>query len=175
MATKNITKQKVTVSIVLALVVGLLAGAWIGYYQGTGEYPSFAQTKIASVLPPEVNTTEQTFANISNFIQNDILTNTRVYGNGSNCVDFALEVAREAHWEGLGAEIVGISFESGEIEHAVILFYTKDQGYQFYDPVTERIVDLKIGKMYGGRRISQLSLLKLNWIPLDEAYKEVGK
>jgi len=175
MAVKNLKEStKRGITILIALIIGAVGGTWIGWYQATGEYPLYAQKQMQFILPPDSNTAEQTFEDVSAFIQEDI-TDGKEYKEGYNCVDFALEVARNAHWKGLGAEIVGLTFEGNEnIEHALLMFYTTDKGWQFYDPQIDRLTNLEIGQIYGGKRIAQIELLRLSWIPLEQAFEEAN-
>ena len=145
----------------------LMIGFFMGYYSAVGTLPvPFLKSDI---LPPPSNTS-QTFSDISSFISNDT-TDKYLYGEGMNCVDYALTVSRNAEWEGISSVIVKIDFDEGNA-HAVLLFPTEDKGWVFIDPQTDKVINLKVGGIYDSRKVVQLSVLTFAWEPLENFLNE---
>jgi hypothetical protein len=171
MAVKNVKEsfknnKKLIGAILVSIAIGVFAGLWIGWYQATGTYIFSLGGKNETILPPVSDTANQTFRQISEFIQSDITSN-KTYEEGFNCVDYALEVSRNAEWKGLDAEIIGLKFGDNTVSHCLIAFYTKDRGYQFYEPQTNKLVSLNVGDLYYGKKVTEIDQLMLDWKVLE--------
>ena len=166
----RINKQKGMLygSLLSLLTLGLLAGYFAGYYEAVGTYPRIPMIAVEELpMPPEILTTQQTFEDVSDFIADDIV-DKEPFEEGMNCVDYALIVARNAHWKGLGAQVVKLEFEAG-FDHAMLIFPTSDQGYIFMEPQTDKVFDvMRVGDTYDARLITSVDVLSFYWIPIEE-------
>lgn len=156
-------RKKVLLYITLAVMVfcsGSL-GAVFGYYQGTGELPFLQPVAIL----PEVTNSTTTLVDVKGFLERD-KTSEIDYGDNFNCVEFALLVARNAHWSGLPADPARLLFQDGS-SHMILVFPTKDEGWIFVDPQNDLVIHPRIGSIYSGKRIVEIDTLRCRWIPFE--------
>ena len=160
--------QQITRGILMIFVVIMLfmVCTVYGYQWGTGTFPFGSTGQIA--LPPEMalNTTA---AEVLEFVEADP-TDIQEYGEGFNCVEFALLTAREAHWAGIPAEVVKVDFSDG-FSHMILGYPTID-GWLFVDAQSDVVMQPRVGSELGGRTITGLYLLGITWTPLEEVNNE---
>lgn len=153
----------------LAIVLIFLSVGYVhGYYEAIGvfPYPPFLSRPLPPMPPDHIPMHEQTFKDVSGFVADSIISGN-TYEEGMNCVDFALLMARDAHWKGIGADVIKIEYVGYELAHAALVFPTSDQGLVFVDPQTDRVIDLRVGGKYAGKTIAELYIMKIDWIPLS--------
>src|SRR4030042_4306651 len=96
---KKLTKRQ---SIVFYVILGLFATATIYsgfYYEATGRYPIPFLNRSASILLPKMDSQDQTYEQVIDFVQSDDTDETQ-YGVGFNCVDATFKIWRNATWKG---------------------------------------------------------------------------
>ncbi|MFC2049741.1 hypothetical protein ACFLTN_00955 [Chloroflexota bacterium] len=168
---KKASKKKIIQAVFLAAIV-CIAGLVLyfqGYHDAIGEYPlSFKKT----ILPPDVSPVNQSFEQVMEFIKSDN-TDKLEYKEGFNCVDFVFMVVRYAHWNGIIAEPIGITFEDSS-KHMILMIPTNDRGTIFIEAMTDNQVEPKIGSMYMGKLVKELYGLGTVWVPLDEYRQKIG-
>jgi len=153
---------------ILLTIVLIGSGIIAGYHWGTGEYPPIFLQIQKSELPPAIVAEDQTFERVTQFVEDDP-TDKEVYQEGMNCVDFAVSVVREAHWKGVGSDIVKLTYDDYSA-HAVLCFPTVDEGLVFVDPQTDKIIYPERGKVYNGKRIVDMHILQYVWVPIEDYY-----
>lgn len=167
MLKKHILQNKMYLSLITIMMLGTMLGYILGYHAATGVFPNIPFTEPRTSMPPGIELSSQTFDDVNDFIAEDT-TNDEQYGDGMNCVDFALVVARNAQWMGLGAEIVKLDFNSG-YSHTLLLFPTSDAGLIAVDPQTDKSIALPtIGEKYNGKTITGIYILGYQWIPIEQ-------
>lgn len=127
-----------------------------------GSLPWFQASEY--ILPPEP--VEQTSQEVACFVEEDA-TDEQPYDEGFNCIDYALAVSRAASWKGIETEIVRVDYATPP-SHAVIAFPTTDRGVVFYETQTDHEVQLSVGKVYNGRVVTSLSVMRIVWVPLED-------
>jgi len=153
---------------VMALVM-LFSGYFWGFHDAIGEYPSpFKRT----VLPPDLSPASQTFDQVVEFIRNDT-TDKLEYEEGFNCVDFVFMVVRHAHWNSVVAEPIRVVFDDSS-EHMLLMVPTSDRGTVFFETMTDKQVEPKVGRLYMRKMVTGLYGLANAWVPLDEYRRAIG-
>lgn len=152
------------VFVVFFISVFFMVGTLYGYQWGTGTFPFGSQGQVA--LPPDI-ALNHTAAEVFEFVEAD-LTDIKEYGEGFNCVEFALLMAREAHWAGIPAEVVKIDFTDGGTSHMILGFPTIN-GWVFVDAQSDLVLSPRVGAQMGGRTISGLFLLTIDWVSMGGA------
>ena len=158
------SKGRIVLGLLLATMLFVISytSFLLGYHEASGSFPFVGQV---AVMPPVA--VAQTFEDVSDFIVDDI-TSEYQYGEGMNCVDYALMMARNAQWRGLSAEVVKIDYEDGTA-HAMIMFATEDQGIVFVEPQNDKVIDvLWPGQKYQGQTIVGVYVMGLKWVPLGQ-------
>ena len=152
-------------AILLIILFAGCTGFLGGYYDASGEMPRwFAESRY---ILPEMLDSGQTIEDVAEFIEEDKTNENEEYLEGFNCVDYTMAVQRASQWQGLISVIVLVEYD--EIpHHAVLGFPTVDKGFVFYETQTDKEVDLAVGKIYNGRRIVDLKIMTVVWVPLDE-------
>lgn len=100
----------------------------MGYYKGTGT--SYMSGQLIVLPADQMVLTDS--GNVTALIREN-MPNPNKYGEGYNCVEYALELSRIAEWKGIPSEIVRIDFEDSNISHLVVAFPTSDKGWIFLD------------------------------------------
>ncbi|GAJ10551.1 unnamed protein product, partial [marine sediment metagenome] len=118
-----------------------------------------------TILPP-AQVEDCTARDVQAFVKSDD-TNLREYDVGFNCVEYALLLARNAHWKGIPARVISLRFED-DTPHMILAFLTGDKGWIFIEPRTDEQVYPNVGKIYGGKRITEMLVLRSQWIPFEE-------
>lgn len=124
--------RKQRFALLLCLLYMFMAGGWIGYVTGwsSGTGVSYFQPESQSVVPPDLRA-QATSADVDRvFAGNPVAFDE--YGEGSNCVELALEAARLWWWEGYQSTVVRIDFTDGT-GHMVVGVPTTDAGWKFYN------------------------------------------
>ena len=147
---------------VLMLFSGIL-GIMGGYFLGTGTMPF--------VNPPEtiIPTAPQAVvsrAETLDFITSDA-TNLVEYGEGYNCVEYALVLSLKGRWQGLPAMVIRVDFEGQPLNHLLVAYHTTDGGVIYFDPATDTLVYPRIGGELAGKKITGLYILQSQWIPYE--------
>lgn len=150
-----------TAVLILSLCSGVMGSAF-GYYKATGQMPFQGSASVLPEITGNVTTSEQ----ISEFLVIDS-TNEIEYGEGFNCVESAILAARNAHWDGLPAEVVRLVF-TDESSHMMLVFPTSDSGWIYVEPQTDSEVSPRVGGMYNGKVISSIDILRIEWFPFEE-------
>jgi len=88
-----------------------------------------------------------TFDEALYFINNDDTNNKTYYEGGYNCVYFSKDLNNNASEKGLKCAYVELIFNYGS-SHAIIAFDTIDKGIVYFEPQTDQIVNISIGKDY---------------------------
>jgi len=162
---KNLKKNKYLVRGILIVMIAMLSGllGWnMGYHEGTGVWPS---SKVAQVVTPEVDA-EVTGAQVRDFMAREGPTLRETYGEGFNCFESAVLFVRQAHWGGMPAGLMRISY--GDVtDHAILAIFTTDEGWMFIDPQTGTYLKLQIGGDFCGHTITGLWWMKLIWEPVE--------
>jgi len=153
----------------MSVLMSSFLGGVAGFYVGTGEYP-FVETQAIS-LPAQSES--YTAEDIKVFVEADNVELNK-YDTGFNCVEYALLLARNAHWQGLPAQVISLTYKEG-VGHMILAFATEDEGWVFIEPETGKEIYPKIGQIYGSRRITEMMILQTRWIPFEEACEGEGK
>ncbi len=167
--TKRTIKQQISVGVALLVIMGAsgLGGAIGGIYYATGSLPYYSADSPGTILPEDIEATT-TLIDVGHFLEVD-KTEEIVYREGFNSVEFALLTARNAHWEGLPAEIVALVYEDEATGHMLLAFPTTEDGWVFVEPQSDRVVNPRPGALYNGKRILRIDILRLTWEPFMEA------
>ena len=148
----------------LMFLCGFVGGV-VGYSQGTGTLPFVS---VESTLPEVFG--NSSLADIQEFVESDE-TNLREYDTGFNCVEYAILMARQAHWEGIPAESIRLTFSDGSA-HIILAFPTTDAGWIFIDPGTDTVIKPRVGGQIGGRTIQAVDILVCDWKPFIRSSNE---
>lgn len=81
------------------------------------------------------------------FIENDTTNENEYDDNEYYCVHFARDVNNNAEEKGIICGYVEINM-SGGIPHSIVAFNTSDKGVIFFEPQTDKIAYIEIGKDY---------------------------
>jgi hypothetical protein len=103
---------------------------------------------------------------VGNFLEDDT-TDTQIYGDEFNCVEYALLVARNAQWAGLVVEPCSLVYQDGS-RHMIIMFPTVDNGWTFVEPQSDKVINPVPGSMYNGQRVVRIDRLDCQWTPFME-------
>lgn len=91
-------------------------------------------TPLLPELTPTPSYRTASWAEISNFLNNDP-TNLNTYDlNAYNCIDYAIDVVENAHLQGIKANIIAVDFVGQEDGHAFVEFDTSDAGVIYIEP-----------------------------------------
>lgn len=156
-------KNKLIGIVGLSVVASMLGGGLMGYYIGTGTFPMIGQEPIVA---PYVIPETYTKAEILEFIKQDD-TNLVPYGEGFNCVEYAMVLGLKGRWNGIASMIIKVDFANEPFGHILIAYQTSDAGLVFIDPGTDMVVNPRIGSQLVGKTIIGLSVLKSEWIPFE--------
>ena len=134
----------------LAILIVFIASALIGFYVGSGKdyrvdyvfFKEYLQDKQPSVMVGDVNPVPHDEA--YNFVLTD-KTNENEYKEGYNCVDFALELWRNAAWAGIECKLIGLDLDHGRY-HMIVGFPNEDGLLLLVDPKTDAIMKPVMGK-----------------------------
>jgi hypothetical protein len=149
----------VVVLLVLAFISGYL-GYGLGYFKATGTLPNAPSEIVLPVVNSGLQSTE-----VFDFVTKDT-TNSLKYQEGFNCVEFGLLLARNAHWDGIPAEVIKVDF--GDASHMILGFPTEDRGWIFVDPATDAFVYPRIGGEFAGGIVTNIWILRTEWIPFEK-------
>jgi hypothetical protein len=125
----------------------LMLVLFAGFYYFSTHY----QNKPQYILPPKINTENQTFAEVMSFIRSDNTDKIR-YEEGFNCWDYTFRVLLNARWKGIASVPIAIQYEEPP-GHMVIAFPTTDRGDVFIEPQNDQQIRLRVGQVYDGRKI----------------------
>ena len=148
--------------IMLVTVCASWFGFLTGFYHATGTWPTFREGALAMV-PTELNPlptveTQETVAGLKD----------KEYGEGYNCLDYAWEGMRLLQWQGQPVVIVRLDLEP-DPDHAILLVGTSDQGWQFLEPQTGKIVRPAVGGRYGDLQlVKAIDIMTITWRPLAD-------
>lgn len=145
------------------ILVGIICYS-LGQYHATGLFP-FEKVEVLGV-GPEVQT-EITAQDVEAFVESDQV-DLQEYGEGFNCMEYGVLLARQAQWEGLPSVTIGVRFEDGEAGHILLAFPTEDEGWIFIEPSTDTQVYPRPGgylERSPGRKISGLYAMVTEWVP----------
>ncbi len=163
-------RQKIIqiVSMVLLLYSGGVMGYIFGYTDGTGMNP-FSFTTAQSVRPAAIDGPLTTIEVVKEFMESD-KTDLRQYGEGFNSAEFGLLLARNAHWQGVPAQLVRLDFADGVTAHMVLAFPTSDAGWVFIEPQSDDVIYPWIGGHWLDKRIVAMWLFDPDraWLPFEE-------
>lgn len=141
----------------LLLLITLVAG----FVAGVDSRPP-TPSPSTTLAVPSGPLVRPTYQGVLEFLRLDE-TNTKEYGEGYNCVEFALELVRKAHWHGYSAECLRVDFIDG-VSHMLVVFPTSDSGFVWVEPQTDHVfTPPKVGDTYWGREVSKLEFLRLSW------------
>ena len=164
---KKLTRRQ---SVVFYVISGLLLAAVIYfgfYYETTGRYPISFLNRTESVLPPKMDSQDQTYEQVIDFIRSDDTDETQ-YGVGFNCVDATFKIWRNATWEGIIAYPIVMQYDDSS-GHMVIAFPTKDRGSVFIEPQNDLQITLRVGKNYNNKKVRGFYVLDYTPLPLDDS------
>ena len=165
----SLRTQRVLAFFVSVLMSGFLGGL-VGYSYATGGEMPFQPTQVIALPTQSENYTSE---DVEVFMEADN-TELNKYDTGFNCVEYALLLARNAHWQGLPAQVISLTYKEG-VGHMILAFATEDKGWLFIEPGTGKKIYPKIGQIYGSRRITEMMILQTRWIPFEEACEGEGK
>ena len=158
-------RQKIANSIAILVIIygsGFLGGI-CGYRIGTGTWPIISSQE--SIVPPEIQVVSA--GQLDSFIKED-QTNLEKYREGFNCVEFALQAAREAMWKGVPATVIRLDFEGSSFSHWILGFATVDEGWKFYEPQMGSFVNPRVGGMFMDKKIvGVFYLYDFVWKPIE--------
>lgn len=154
--------QRTILFLITVIVSGLIGGVG-GYNFATGGELPFIQTQ--SILPPG-QVEDYTAEDVETFVKSDD-TNLSKYDVGFNCIEYALLLARNAHWKGIPAEVISLRY-GDNTGHIILAFATGDKGWVFIEPRTDEQVYPDVGKIYEGKRITEMLALRSIWIPFED-------
>ena len=120
--------------------------AVLGVYIGSGSkvyyYTNYTfQEEQASIIVGDVNPVPHKEAYA--FVIGDS-TSENEYTDGYNCVDFALDLWRNAAWEGIESRIIGLELNFGP-GHVAVGFPNEDGLLLIVDPMTDAIMNPVVG------------------------------
>ena len=92
---------------------------------------------------------DPTYNELEKFINQDTI-NENKYSNTYSCLQFSLDLYKNAYNEGIRSGFVIIFFNNQS--HIVNCFNTSDEGIIYVEPQTDKVVTLKIGKKYWDRK-----------------------
>ena len=168
---KNLTKgQKIFtgITMLMLLYAGGFMGYIYGYQDGTGMFP-FGPTDAKSVRPAMMESPLTDLNTVKEFIKSDE-TDLRQYGVGFNSAEFGLLLARNAHWQGVPAQLVRLDFVDSETSHMVLAFPTTDAGWVFIEPQSDDMIYPRIGGHWLNKKIEAMWLFDPNraWVSFEE-------
>ena len=105
------------------------------------------------------------YADLVEFLDKDN-TNLNTYSKGYNCVDFSIDLYQNLRWSGFTSTRCNLDFSNGE-GHEICVVYTSDKGWVFVEPQFDSIVYPKIGGNYRGHTITNITILRENWLPVS--------
>jgi hypothetical protein len=128
--------------------------------------PRWLMGSTESPLVVPTDTEIQTYDQIVTFLKEDE-TEDREYGEGFNCVEFSLLVARNAEWEGISCDVFRISFVGTDVGHAIVGFPTTDREWIFVEPQDDLVINPVPGTYYEGKKIQSVEQLVMNWSEIE--------
>jgi hypothetical protein len=153
--------------VVFMLGITYFLGFNVGYFSGSGTY-AFGP-KQEALVPGDMKPVDA--ADLDAFVKGD-QTKLEKYKEGFNCVEFALEAAHEAMWQGVPATVVRLDFENTDSKHWILGFVTTDEGWKFYEPQSGTFITPHVGGMFCDSRIVGIYYLyDLVWKPIEEELK----
>jgi len=161
----SLRTQRVLAFFVSVLMSGFLGGLVGNSYATGGEMP-FQPTQVIALPTQSENYTSE---DVGVFMETDN-TELNKYDTGFNCVEYALLLARSAHWQGLPAQVISLEYEEG-VGHMILVFATEDEGWLFIEPQTGNRIYPEVGKIYNGRRVEDMMILQTRWIKFEEVCK----
>lgn len=160
---------EVTIGLLIMVVSSGFMGYTYGYYDATGFPPKFLMQKSQVILPPEV-TPVVTSKQVEDFVLDEKIDLNK-YETGFNSTEFALLLARQAHWKGLPAEAIRLDFVGTDIGHIILAFPTTDREWVFVDPTSSAIIKPNIGVKLGDKEIADMWILRAGWEPFRLEFK----
>ncbi len=131
--------------------LGIKEGEKQGYQKGYKEGYEFGYSKgINDSAPHKYYLRDPTYSEVINFIMWDE-TNLKKY-NPENfeyvCIDFAIDVCKNAHAKNLKCHAVELIFKNATGAHVIVGFNTIDKGWIFIEPQDDREVKVGVGVRY---------------------------
>ena len=166
--------NRIQLRAIISLAVVILAcgalGFIAGYYEGTGVLPTLTGSE--SIVPPADLST----VTITEAEQTLSVLQSKEYGNGYNCVDYAWEAMRLLRWEGQTSVIIGLDIDDDpDPDHAILLVPTEDEGWVFVEPQTGKRLDVVVvGGRYVGQTIKAIDVMTVGWMPIDNYMEAVA-
>jgi len=87
------------------------------------------------------------YEEVTSFLINDTTNNNSYHDTNYNCAHYSRDVNNNAEELGIRCAYVVLEINTG-IPHALIAFNTTDDGLVFFEPQTDEIVLLEVGKDY---------------------------
>ena len=84
---------------------------------------------------------------MTSFLINDTTNNNSYHNTNYNCAHYSRDINNNAEELGIRCAYIVLKINTG-VPHALITFNTTDTGLVFFEPQTDEIVLLEVGKDY---------------------------